>query len=150
MHRILPMTVLVLAIAPATVPAAPLGRLVFTITKSTASCGGRALNLPPLPPFSGEVDNPDGTVRSGLGLGCLYFGGGRAGTFPGTAIPDGGRSVLGVKGVSLTGVALTLGADPGSGPADCTPRRRPGSALPQRLDGHRRDGRVHGGCELPR
>ena len=120
MHRILPMAALLLAIAPATVPAASLGRLVFTIDKGTASCGGSALNPPPLPPFSGEVDNLDGTVRSGVGLGCLYFGGGRAGTFPGTAIPDGGRSVLGVKGVSLTGVALTLGADPGSGPADCT------------------------------
>src|SRR5262245_56015120 len=97
-----------------------LGRLTFTIAKGTSSCGGPALSPPPLPPFSGGVDDPDGTKRADLGLGCLYFGGGGAAVFPGTPIPDGGRSVLRVTGISLTGVALTLGGDPGSGPADCT------------------------------
>src|SRR5438876_10629549 len=101
------------------VPLPPLGRLSFTIARGSASCGGPALT-PPLPPFAGEVDNPDGTKRSDLGLGCLYFGGGGAGVFPGTAIPDGGTSILRVTAISLTGVALTLGGDPGDGPADCT------------------------------
>src|SRR5262249_16163726 len=58
---------------------------------------------------------------------CLYFGGGGAGVFPGTPIPDGGRSVLDVTGISITGVALTLGPDPGTGPADCTLGAGPGS-----------------------
>jgi hypothetical protein len=56
----------------ATHAAASLGRLTFTITKGTVSCGGPALSPPPLPPFSGGVDNPDRTKRSDLGLGCLY------------------------------------------------------------------------------
>ncbi|HLY37109.1 MAG TPA: hypothetical protein VKU61_03680 [Candidatus Binatia bacterium] len=120
------MTALLLAMVPSTLPAASLGRLVFTITKGTASCGGPSLSPPALPPFSGEIDDTNGSRRTGLGLGCLYFGGGRAGVFPGTAIPDGGRSVLGVTGVSLAGLALTLGPDPGSGPADCTLGAGPG------------------------
>jgi hypothetical protein len=102
------------------VPLPPLGRLAFTIARGSASCGGPALSPPPLPPFSGEVDNPDGTKRADLGLGCLYFGGGGAGVFPGTAIPDGGTSILRVTALSITGTALTLGGDPGDGAADCT------------------------------
>jgi hypothetical protein len=108
--------VVVLATTTTHATAASLGRLTFTITKGTVSCGWPALSPPSLPPFSGEVDT-DGTKRSDLGLGCLYFGGGGAGMFPGTPIPDGGRSVLGVTGISLSGLALTLGADPGARPA---------------------------------
>src|ERR1051326_936321 len=102
------------------VPLPPLGRLSCTIARGSASCGAPALTPPPLPPFAGEVDNPDGTTRGDLGRGCLYFGGGGAGVFPGTAIPDGGTSILRVTAISLTGVALTLGGDPGDGAADCT------------------------------
>src|SRR5437016_830756 len=99
-------------------PEPALGRLSFTISPGTTSCGGPGLNPPPAAPFSGRVDNLDGSERADLGLGCLYFGGGSATTFPPSSIPDGGTSVLAVTGIS--GLALALGPDPGSGPADCT------------------------------
>ena len=99
-------------------PEPALGRLSFAISPGTTSCGGPGLNPPPAAPFSGRVDNLDGSERADLGLGCLYFGGGSATTFPPSSIPDGGTSVLAVTGIS--GLALALGPDPGSGPADCT------------------------------
>jgi len=99
-------------------PEPALGRLSFTISPGTTSCGGPGLNPPPAAPFSGRVDNLDGSERADLGLGRLYFGGGSATTFPPSSIPDGGTSVLAVTGIS--GLALALGPDPGSGPADCT------------------------------
>src|SRR5213076_3167814 len=99
-------------------PQPALGRLRFTISPGTTSCGGPGLNPPPAAPFSGRVDDLDGSRRAHIGLGCLYFGAGSATTFPPSPVPDGGTSVLAVTGVS--GMALALGPDPGSGPADCT------------------------------
>ena len=81
------------------------GRLRFTISPGTSSCGGPGLNPPPAEPFSGRVDDLDGSRRARLGLGCLYFGGGSATTFPPSSIPDGGTSVLAVTGNS--GLART-------------------------------------------
>jgi hypothetical protein len=109
-------------------PLPPLGTLTFTIERGTTDCGGPGLTTPPAPPFSGSVDRPDGTKRADLGLGCLYLGGGGAITLPPAMIPDGGTAVLAITGVSLGGLSLVLGGDPGSGPADCTlgagPERR--------------------------
>jgi hypothetical protein len=107
-------------------PLPPLGKLAFTIGPGTANCGGPGLVPSPSAPFSGRVDLPDGTKRADLGLGCLYVGGGAAGVLPPASIPDGSTSVLGVTGISLLGVALTLGGDPGHGPADCTVGAGPG------------------------
>jgi hypothetical protein len=111
-----------------TVPLPPLGTLTFTIERGTTSCGGPGLFSPAAPPFSGRVDAPDGTKRADLGLGCLYVGGGSAAALPPASIPDGGTAVLAVTGLNLGGLALVLGGDPGSGPADCTlgagPERR--------------------------
>jgi len=104
-------------------PIIPLGSLTFTIGKGTTDCGSAAFLTLPAPPFSGEVDN-GGSKVSDLGLGCLYVGGGNSTLIPGASIPDGGKSVLAVAGVS--GLAITVTASPGSGPADCTKGAGPG------------------------
>jgi hypothetical protein len=101
-------------------PLPPLGKLAFTIGQGTANCGGPGLSPPPAPPFSGRVLLADGTKRADLGLGCLYIGGGGGNALPPAVIPDGGTAVLGVTGIGVAGLALTLGGDPGHGPADCT------------------------------
>jgi len=104
-------------------PVIPLGTLTFTIGQGTTDCGSAGFLTLPATPFSGEVDN-GGSKASDLGLGCLYVGGGNSTLIPGAPIPDGGSSVLAVAGVS--GLAITVTASPGSGPADCTQGAGPG------------------------
>ena len=100
-------------------------RLRFTIGRGTSNCGGPGLNPPPDPPFSGEVDYPDGSKRADLGLGCQYSGGGSPTTpVAGFAVPDGGTSVTAVTAIS--GSTVIIGPDPGTGPADCTLGGGPG------------------------
>jgi hypothetical protein len=105
-------------------PLVGLGRLVFTTAAGSTNCGGPGLVPAPEPPFSGEVDDFDRTRFAQLGVGCLYSGGGAANVLPPIAIPDGGTSVLDVAGVN--GLAITLTASDGSGPADCTKGAGPG------------------------
>jgi hypothetical protein len=98
-------------------PVVPLGTMTFTIGQAAASCSAG--------PFTGQVDDLAGVKRMDLGLGCLYVGGGVAGLIPPVRLPDGGRSVLAVAGLSgLGGVSVT--SSPGTGPADCTLGAGPG------------------------
>lgn len=108
-----------------TIPLPPVGMLTFTISQGSSTCGGPGFSPPAAAPFSGEVDNKLGTKVGDLGTGCLYPGGGSANALPPVAIPAGATSVLAVTGVS-SGVALTLGGSPGSGPGDCTLGAGPG------------------------
>ena len=94
-----------------TTTAPPLGpHLTFTTVAGTANC-----NIPPDPPFSGEIDSDAaGTTKiSDLGAGCLYIGGGAA-AIPPSQIPENAASILN----SPDGTNLT--ASFGTGPADCT------------------------------
>jgi hypothetical protein len=98
-------------------PLVPLGTLTFTMGEATDPCSA--------PPFTGRVDDLAGNPRIDLGLGCLYVGGGAAALIPPVRLPDGGRSVLAVAGLSgLGGVSVT--GSPGTGPADCTLGAGPG------------------------
>ncbi|HJQ83812.1 MAG TPA: hypothetical protein VKA21_07045, partial [Candidatus Binatia bacterium] len=99
-------------------PIVPLGSMTFTINPGTTDCGGQGLAPGPVAPFSGEVTALDGSKRSDLGLGCLYVGDGANNIVPGAPIADGGSTVLDVAGVS--GLAITVTASDGSGPADCS------------------------------
>jgi len=113
-------------------PLVPLGSLTLTITQGTANCGGPGISPDPdpisSPPFfSGHVDNPDGTLRSHLGFGCLYIGGGDALSLPPAMIPDGSQSRLAVAGTSgIPPTVITVTHSSGTGPADCTNGAGPG------------------------
>ena len=98
--------------------ASPLGSITFTVGNPTADCGGRRITPGPLAPVTGEIDDGNAVKLRDLGLGCLYLGGGQNGGLPPAAIPGGSKSVLDVSGAS--GLALTLVASAGTGPADCT------------------------------
>jgi hypothetical protein len=108
-----------------TPPLLSAGRLVFTTRAGSPSCGDPGLfPTPPAPPFSGRLDQLDGTKFADLGAGCLYTGGGAGNVLPPISIPDGGTSILDVAG--LSGLGLTLTASDGTGPADCTRGAGPG------------------------
>src|SRR5438046_4911047 len=79
-----------------TLPTPPpaLGRLRFTISPGTTSCGGPGLNPPPAAPFSGRVDDLDGSRRAPIGLGWLYFGAGPVTTFATSSRPHSGCACL--------------------------------------------------------
>lgn len=115
-------TTTTLAACPAPPPAA-LGSLTTVIGIGSTDCGGP--NLFPLPqaPFSGQILNPDNSLRANLGLGCLYVGNGQ-GQLPGTRLPDGGTTILDVSGVN--GVAITATASDGTGAATCSKGAGPG------------------------
>jgi hypothetical protein len=106
-----------------TIPLPPLGMVVLTIEPGTTDCGGPSFFPAAAAPFSGEADGTSGKIGD-LGLGCLYIGGGRATALPPVGLADGATSVLNVTGIS--GLTLTLGGSPGSGPADCTQGPGPG------------------------
>src|SRR6185295_7033712 len=98
--------------------ATPLGSISFTVGNPTTDCGGRRVTPGPAAPVTGELDDGNAVKLRDLGLGCLYLGGGQNGGLPPAAIPGGSKSVLDVSGAS--GLALTLVASAGTGPADCT------------------------------
>ncbi|HZP42589.1 MAG TPA: hypothetical protein VFD84_13915 [Candidatus Binatia bacterium] len=99
-----------------TTTAPPLGQhLTFTTALGTANCGGAGLSSPPDAPLSGEIDaDTAGTMPiSGLGLGCLYIGGGNSG-LAASQVPENASSILDTAdGVNLT-------ASFGTGPGDCS------------------------------
>lgn len=143
---------------PAIPVAAPFVELPIITEAGTSDCGGPLMTAQPLPPDQGSVHDSahlnfgvsSGNQVAELGLGCLYAGPG-----PGTKIPGGAVSVLGITGFAIgpilsTGVAVpnlpipgvalpgsvgislygpagfTVGATNGSGPADCTRGAGPG------------------------
>jgi hypothetical protein len=94
-------------------PILSLGRVTFTTTNGTPTCGP-----PAVPPLSGRVDDLQGVARLDLGLGCFYLGGGLGTLLPGIRFPPGGRSVFEVGATSSLAISVT--ASDGTGPADCT------------------------------
>jgi hypothetical protein len=96
----------------------PLGEhLSFTTTPGTANC-----TLPnPDPPLSGELDSDtSGTLLTGLGLGCLYIGGGAATVAP-SLIPENATSIFNTSdGVNLTASLGTSREDCTTGPQPST------------------------------
>jgi hypothetical protein len=102
----------------------PLARVPITVIAGSTNCGGVALDPPPSPPFSGEVDRADGGKLSDLGTGCLHFGTGQNMLLPGGRIPDGAKLVVSVVGVS--GLRVVLGPSAGSSMRDCTRPAGPG------------------------
>jgi len=113
-------------------------KLSFTTTLGSTSCGGPSFSgfVAPVAPFSGEVDNSSNTKIGDLGKGCLYVGGGSAGT-PANQIPDQAQSLFDLGTPSGGNVPLvahagaqgscTKGAGPGKhciggagGPIACT------------------------------
>ncbi|HLY36614.1 MAG TPA: hypothetical protein VKU61_01170, partial [Candidatus Binatia bacterium] len=119
-------------------------KLTFTTAPGTASCGSGGLVSPPSAPLSGQIDSDTGcaTKIDNLGLGCLYFGGGKATIVPPGLIPDGAASTF-----SITG-ATTLGGNAGTGPKDCTNGSGPGKHC---VNGHCNSdadcGGVAGACQ---
>jgi hypothetical protein len=97
------------------------GRLGFTVTPGTTSCGSGGLVTPPAAPTSGNIDSDTSctTSISPLGLGCLYFGGGMATVVAGGAIPDGSTSFL-------TDTNGTLTFSNGTNSDNCTRGAGPG------------------------
>jgi hypothetical protein len=104
-------------------PAVPAGAVAFSIDPGTTDCGGIQLNPGPVAPFSGQIDDGDGTKVRDLGLGCLYLGGPFNGLAP-ASIPDGTTSLLNVS--SASGALLLLSSSDGTGPTDCTRGAGPG------------------------
>jgi hypothetical protein len=99
-------------------PAVPLGGIEFTIGLGTSNCGGPAF-VPASPgPFTGSLENDMGATIASLGEGCLYVGGGLSNSLPPAHLPDGAVSQLSVA--NAMGLALSLAASNGTGPADCT------------------------------
>lgn len=98
-------------------------KLTFTTVLGTSSCGSGGLGTPPSAPLSGQLDSDSActTKISDLGLGCLYFGGGKATIVPPGLIPDGAASTFAITG------AGTLGGGAGTGPGDCTLGAGPGT-----------------------
>jgi hypothetical protein len=105
-----------------TVPAVP--RLSFTTTVGSTSCGGPSFSgfTPPQAPFSGEVRDSNNAKIADLGLGCLYIGGGNAGT-PANQIPDAAQSLFDLG----SGNPVPLVASSGTGPQNCTKGAGPGT-----------------------
>jgi hypothetical protein len=97
--------------------AGPTQTLKFTTVPGTTGCGGAGLIPAATAPLSGQLysDTAHTTpiAGGGLGLGCLYIGGGHAISVPPDQIPDGSSEILGVSGG-------TLSANAGTGRADCT------------------------------
>lgn len=95
------------------VPLPALAQVPISVLAGTEECGGPSFVPPAAAPFSGQVNDGDGTKLQDLGLGCLY-----AGLLPPTRLSSGGSSVLDVKGIGLP--TITLGGSAGTGPLDCT------------------------------
>jgi len=94
--------------------APPLGpHITFTSAPGTANCGTRF--TPPDPPFSGTLysDVDQTTPIQGLGLGCLYIGGGN-GNVPASQLPENARTIFDTTDLQ------TLTASSGTGARDCT------------------------------
>ena len=93
--------------------------LAFTIGNGTSNCGGAGLPAasPPAAPLSGQILDGTNVKLSDLGLGCLYFGGGKNTSIPGGIIPTG--SVTFFRITAQNGNALTLGGASGP-PSSCT------------------------------
>jgi hypothetical protein len=80
-------------------------------------CGGGPL---PQPPFSGELDGPNGKVAD-LGQGCLYLGGQGNTVTPPSRNPDGSNLFFGTSCPTGTDSQIVLVADKGEdGPVGCT------------------------------
>jgi hypothetical protein len=105
-------------------PPAPT-KLSFTTALGSTSCGGPSFAgfVAPGAPFSGEVDNISSTKIGDLGLGCLYVGGGSAGT-PANQIPDAAQSLFDLGTPSGGNVPLT--ASSGTSAQNCTKGAGPG------------------------
>jgi hypothetical protein len=106
-----------------TLPLSAFSRLSFTTTVGSTSCGGPSFSgfTPPQAPFSGEVRDATNTKIADLGLGCLYIGGGNAGT-PANLIPDASQSLFDLG----SGNPVPLVASSGTGPQNCTKGAGPG------------------------
>jgi len=96
--------------------------LTFTTSVGTTSCGSGGLAAPPSAPLSGELDSDTAcsTKITDLGLGCLYFGGGKATIVPPGLIPDTAASTF-----SITGPG-TLAGNEGTSFKDCSLGAGPG------------------------
>jgi hypothetical protein len=120
-------------------------RLSFTTAPGTASCGSGGLVSPPSAPISGQIDSDTAcsTKIDDLGLGCLYFGGGKATIVPPGLIPDGATSNFTITAPG------TLGGNAGTGPKDCTNGSGPAKHC---VNGHCNTdadcGNVAGACPL--
>jgi len=122
-------------------------KLTFTTAPGTASCGSGGLVSPPSAPLSGQIDSDTAcsTKIDDLGLGCLYFGGGKATIVPPGLIPDGASSIF-----SITG-ATTLGGNAGTGPKNCTNGSGPGKHCVNGFCNTDADcGNVAGACQANR
>jgi hypothetical protein len=92
--------------------------LSFTTAPGTTSCGGAGLVPAAAAPTAGQLFSDTGATTpiagGGLGLGCLYIGGGNATSVPPDQIPDASVELITVlAGGNLAG-------NPGTGPKDCT------------------------------
>lgn len=98
------------------------GHLAATATAGTMSCGGPALEPPPVAPFSGTLFDGGGAQLAGLGLGCLHYGGGDSEYYPSPAAPPGATAVyeLGSCEGDRRQLLGSVGLGPVSGRADCT------------------------------
>lgn len=85
--------------------------LAFTIGNGTNNCGGAGLATPPAMPLSGSLLDGTNTKIADLGLGCLYFGGGKNTNVPGGIIPTGSTTFFRI--ISQNGNAVILGGADG-------------------------------------
>lgn len=104
-----------------------IGRLTFTFTPGTTSCGGAnglsGFTPPGEPPFSGALyDAVDGGGNkvADLGAGCLFFGGASGVAVPPGPIPSGGTAVFDVTGDPANLSSVQLVASDGDGRGNCT------------------------------
>jgi hypothetical protein len=91
--------------------------LAFTIGAGTTNCGSAGLATPPAAPLSGQINDGANAKLADLGLGCLYFGGGKNTNIPGGIIPIGSTTFFGVS--NRIGNAVTLVGASGP-PTSCT------------------------------
>lgn len=96
-----------------------LAQVPVSLVAGSPDCGGELLQPPPQPPYSGRVDDGDGTKIADLALGCLY-----AGTLPPSRLASDATSVLDVVGIGLP--TIVLRGSEGTGPLDCTKGAGPG------------------------
>src|SRR5262249_11128321 len=86
----------------------PFNRLSFVASQGSANCGFPGQDMPPDPPFAGQLNSDVActTKISDLGLGCLYIGGADASITAPSLIPDGSNNIF---QASCSGALLTEG-----------------------------------------
>jgi len=86
--------------------------LAFTIADGTTNCGPAGLATPPAPPLSGSLLDGTNAKIADLGMGCLYFGGGKNTNVGGGIIPPGSTTFFRIA--SQNGNTINLGGAPGA------------------------------------